>query len=200
MAANIELLQREIGANKWLENIAYENERMRNLVTELLELSRNEHKTIKRNPTDLSLLISGVILSMEATAFEKNILINSNIPEGVTASIDEKSIEQLVTILVDNAISHTGYPEGKSERISVTLSEAKGTPMLSVSNPGEEIPETEREKLFERFYRTDSSHEFTGHYGLGLAIAKAISDANDAKISVTCQNNLVTFVVTFPAK
>ena len=72
--------------------------------------------------------------------------------------------------------------------------------IISVSNPGEEIPMSERQKLFERFYRTDSSHEFSGHYGLGLAIAKSIADVNDAKITVECNDGLVIFNVIFPSK
>ena len=200
VAANIELLSREIGENKWLDNIAYENERMRELVTELLELARNENRTAERQMTDLSRLVNGAILPFEASAFEKNILIESDIAEGITANIDEKGIGQLVTILVDNAVSHTEVKEGEIGKVLVDLSEKKGLPVLTVSNFGEEISESEREKLFERFYRTDSSHEYTGHYGLGLAIAKAISDANESKISVDCRDGLVTFTVEFPVK
>ena len=61
VAANIELLRRETGENKWLDNIAYENERMRELVTDLLELAQNENKTAERKPTDLSRLVNGAI-------------------------------------------------------------------------------------------------------------------------------------------
>lgn len=200
VAANIELLSREIGENKWLENISYENARMRELVTDLLELARNESKTIEKKMTDISRLVNGSILPLEASAFEKNILIESDIADGLTSNVDEKSISQLVTILLDNAISHTAVKGDEQGTVSVKLFKESGTVMLSISNPGEEIPESEREKLFERFYRTDSSHEFTGHYGLGLAIAKAIADANGAGISVTCQNSLVTFTVSFPKK
>ena len=200
VAANIELLSREIGENKWLDNISYENERMRELVTELLELARNENKTADRQITDLSRLVNGAILPFEASAFEKNVLIESDIAEGMTANIDEKGIGQLVTILIDNAVSHTEVKEGEIGKVMVELSEKKGAPVLTVSNPGEEIPESERGKLFERFYRTDSSHEYTGHYGLGLAIAKAISDANESKISVDCKDGIVTFTVDFPGK
>ncbi|MBR2782705.1 MAG: HAMP domain-containing histidine kinase [Firmicutes bacterium] len=200
VAANIELLRRETGDNQWLENIAYENERMRDLVTDLLELAQNENKKPERKPTDLSRLVNGAILPLEAAAFEKNVLIEADIPEGVTANIDEKSVAQLVTILLDNAVSHTKCSDGEKGTVFIKLCEAKGAAVLSVSNPGEEIPAEEREKLFERFYRGDSSREFTGHYGLGLAIARAIADANAARISVDCADGLVTFTAAFPAK
>lgn len=200
VTANLELLEREIGPNKWLDNISYENERMRELVTELLDLARSENQPAQRTETDLSRLVNGAILPLEAAAFEKNILIESEICDGLTANIDGKKMGQLVTILIDNAISHTTAPAGALGKVTVTLSAKKGVPILAVSNPGDEIPAEEREKLFERFYRSDSSHEFTGHYGLGLAIAKAIADANDAKISIQCESGMVTFLVVFPEK
>lgn len=200
MAANIDLLQREIGENKWLDNILYENERMRELVSELLELAQNENRTVQKTLIDFSHLTNGVIVSMEAAAFEKNILIETEIPDGLTINANEKSIKQLIAILVDNAISHTISKNGDLNKIFVKLYETKGKKVLSVSNPGEEIPESERQKLFERFYRTDSSHEFSGHYGLGLAIAKSIADVNDAKITVECNDGLVIFNVIFSSK
>lgn len=200
MATNIEILKREIGNNSWLDNIAYENERMRILVTELLELARNENKKAERKPTDLSVLVNGEILPLEATAFEKNVLIESEINENIVANVDENSTKQLVTILIDNAISHSVSEDDKTKKVYVNLSKNNSQAVLSVSNFGEEIPEKEREKLFERFYRTDQSHEFSGHYGLGLAIAKAIADANDAKIKVECENGMVIFKVFFSSR
>ena len=197
VSANAELLRREIGENKWLSNIEFENERMKALVTELLELARNENKTVDKKPCDLSHLVTGTILPLEATAFEKGVIIESNIESGIVANIDEKSIGQLVTILVDNAISHTTQKGEEPAVVKVDLFSHKGNSVLTISNPGEAIPESEREKIFERFYRTDNSHEFTGHYGLGLAIAKNIANINDAKISVSCPDGLVSFKVVF---
>ena len=200
MAANIDILQREIGENKWLENISYENDRMRELVSELLELAKNENRTVQKTFIDLSHLVNGVIVSMEAAAFEKNILIESEVPDEIIVNANENGIKQLVTIFVDNAISHTTCVNSETNKIFVKLYKSKGKKVLSVSNPGEEIPMSERQKLFERFYRTDSSHGFSGHYGLGLAIAKSIADVNDAKITVECNDGLVIFNVIFPSK
>jgi len=199
VAANIELLSREIGPNKWLDNISYENERMQELITQLLELARNEQRTLVRTPVDLSRLINGAVLLQEAAAYEQNILLETEIKDGITVNADEKSLTQLITILLDNAISHTKAEDGEPRTITTALRETKGGFIMSVTNPGAEIPEGEREKIFERFYRMDSSHNFTGHYGLGLAIAKAIADANGADISVSCSDGTVTFAVFFPA-
>lgn len=97
-------------------------------------------------------------------------------------------------------ISHTESTPETIKHITVSLSKENGGPVLSVSNPGPEIPESEREKIFEHFYRSDDSHEFKGHYGLGLSIAKAVADANNAKIIVLCNDGLVTFKVRFSEK
>lgn len=199
VAANIELLSREIGPNKWLDNISCENGRMQTLITQLLELARNDNKTIEKAPFDLSRLLNGAVLLQEASAFEQNVLLETDIPDGITVSADENSVSQLITILLDNAISHTQAENGETQTVTAALSASKGGVTLSVTNPGEEIPEDRREKIFERFYRMDSSREFTGHYGLGLAIAKSIADANGAKLSVDCHDGMVTFQAVFPA-
>ena len=69
------------------------------------------------------------------------------------------------------------------------LYETKGKKVFSVANPGEEIPIGERQRLFERFYRTDESRNSeTGGHGLGLSIAKAIVDAHGGKITAACNN------------
>ena len=197
VSANAELLRREIGENQWLSNIESENERMKALVTELLELAKNENKTADKKPVDLSHLVAGTILPLEATAFEKGILLENHIENGIIVQADENGLGQLVTILVDNALSHAAPAGEEPVAVTVNLSSVKGNAVLTVSNPGAAIPEAERDKIFERFYRADDSHAFTGHYGLGLAIAKAIADQNDAKIAVSCPDGCVCFQVIF---
>lgn len=101
----------------------------------------------------------------------------------------------MVSILLDNAICHG--ENGKE--IKLTLKEEHGYARLSVVNNGSEIPPAEREKLFERFYRGDVARsEKGGHYGLGLAIAKAITTAHKGKIQVFCHGGKVEFVVLLP--
>ena len=70
---------------------------------------------------------------------------------------------------------------------------------LSVINKGEEIPQEHREQLFESFYRADTvRNSEDNHYGLGLAIAKAIVTAHKGKIDVLCYNGFVEFCIIFP--
>lgn len=193
--ANAELLSREIGENQWLCNIQYENERMGKLIGQLLELARTENVAPQMEKIDFSHLVKGEVLPFESVAFESGLQLVSEIKEHICVSGDATQLKQLVAILTDNAICHgTG-----GEEVLLTLAEERNHVKLSVVNDGEEIPEEQREKLFERFYRADDvRNSKENHYGLGLAIAKAIVTAHKGTIEVLCQQGKVEFVVTLP--
>ncbi len=199
MSTNLELLSREMGEdNQWLSNIKYENERMSDLVKDLLELSRAESSATEHQDLDLSTLVTGETLPFESIAFEQGLTLNSDIPEGIRVQGDPAQLRQLTAILLDNAISHS---EGE-DAVEIGLSEDRHQAILAVTNSGPEIPEDVRDKLFERFYRTDEARtgDDSGHYGLGLAIAKAIVQAHSGTIGCNCSDGKVTFRVTLPMK
>ena len=191
--ANAEILQREIGENGWLANIQYENERMGKLVTQLLELARTEDAKPQMEHLNFSRLLAGGVLPFESVAFENGLQLNTQIADDVTLMGNSTQLSQLVSILVDNAIQHG---QGGKE-ILVSLTSNRSTAILSVINAGEPIPQEKMEQLFERFYRADEARtEKDNHYGLGLAIAKAIVEAHNGKIEVRCYDGLVEFRVT----
>lgn len=195
VSANAELLSREIGDNQWLSNIQYENERMGKLVIQLLELARTENADARTEHLDFSRLVSGEALPFESIAFEKGLALNCDIAPELFVEGNSGQLKQLVSILLDNAISHgTGGKE-----IALTLRADRRHLILSVVNAGEPIPEEQTEQMFERFYRADTSrNDDGGHYGLGLAIAKAIVTAHKGRIEVSCYDGLVEFKVTVP--
>ena len=109
---------------------------------------------------------------------------------------DEGELSELVAILADNALSHaTGDGD-----IQVSLKKAKGHAVLAVSNPGEAIGKEDQNRIFERFYRVDSSKAKDGHFGLGLSIARAIVEAHGGEFGVTSDDALTTFTVKLPCK
>ncbi len=188
--ANAELLGRELGENRWLSNIRYENERMGCLVAQLLELTRAEQTEPRLERIDLSRLVAGGVLPFESVAYEKGLRIETQLAEGVTVMGSPTQLSQLVAILTDNAISHS---HGGRE-ITVRLTENRGCALLTVANAGEPIPTEQAQRLFERFYRIDEAR--TGddrHYGLGLSIAKAVVQAHKGTIEVRCHDGLVEF-------
>lgn len=193
--ANLELLSREIDENQWLSNIQYENERMSALVIQLLELARAENVTPQMESLDLSRLVYGETLPFETVAYEKGLTLNSEISENVCVSGSSIQLKQLVSILIDNAIRHSV----RGNEVRIILRKEKGHALLSVMNDGEEIPPEQQKHLFERFYRTDEARTGEdGHYGLGLAIARAIVTAHKGTISVCCHHGKVEFTAKLP--
>lgn len=197
VGANAELLSRELGDdNRWLQNIQYENERMGILVGQLLDLARTENITPQMEHIDFSRLVAGEALPFESVAFEKGLMLNSNITNSISVEGNSTQLKQIVSILLDNAIRHS---KDKGE-VYLSLTKEHGLAKLSVVNKGDEIPLEQREQIFERFYRVDTARNSEDkHYGLGLAIAKAITASHKGHIEVQCFEGFVEFKVQIPA-
>ena len=194
--ANAELLSWEIGENEWLANIRYENDRMGELVRQLLDLSRAENAELPAETADLSRIVTGECLAFESLAFDREKTILSEIGEGIQVTGSETQLAQLVSVLLDNAVRHSAGKE-----IGLSLRREGHEAVLEVVNEGEEIPPEKQAHLFDRFYRADEARTDEGqHYGLGLAIAKAVAEKHGGSIGVSCADGKVTFTVTLPAK
>lgn len=191
---NAEMLRREIGDNQWLSNIQYENERMGLLVRQLLELARTENVTPHMEQLSLSRLVAGEALPFETVAFEKGLTLNADIQPGLSVVGDGAQLRQLVSILIDNGIEHSE----SGREVMVRLCSDHNMAKISVINEGREIPKEQREQIFERFYRADPARSDSGHFGLGLAIAKAIAEIHKGKIAVECYGGKVEFTASLP--
>lgn len=197
VSASAELLSREIGDNQWLVNIQYENQRMGVLVGKLLDLTRTENLTPQTELLDFSRLVAGEELPFESVAFEKGLALDSDITDGVMVEGNAAQLKQLVAILLDNAVSHSN----ENGEVYVSLIKEHGYARLTVMNRGEEIPVHQREQIFERFYRVDTVRNGEDkHYGLGLAIAKAIATSHNGHIEVLCHDGLVEFSFRIPSR
>ncbi len=194
ISANSELLRREKGGSEWLDNIDYENGRMADLVRELLMLSHAGRQDVRSTPVDFSALVSGEKLPFESLAFEKGVSIEASVEEGVNVAGDPNRLRQLVSILLDNALSH-----GTGKKITVSLKRERHTAVLSVSNEADGFDQSLMDNLFDRFYRGDGSRSGGGHYGLGLSIAKAVAESHGGKISASYKSPVITFTVVIPA-
>lgn len=196
ISANAEILSRELGENDWLANIAYENERMGELVKQLLDLSRAENKENPMEQVDFSRIAEGEILALESLAFDQGKEIHSELEEGITLTGNASQLTQLVSILMDNAIRHS-----TGNKIDAALKRHGHEAILSVENEGEEIPADKLQHLFDRFYRLDEARNSEGnHYGLGLSIAKAVTEKHGGNIKASCQEGKVKFTVFLPIK
>ena len=192
---NADMLAREIGDNKWLSNIQYENGRMNELVQQLLILARTEKVSMPKEKLDFCRLTAGEVLPLESVAYEKNITIKTEMEESVFVYGNSAQLKQLVSILLDNAVQYSTGNE-----VSLAISKERRSVRLTVINEGKAMESDHKRNIFERFYRVDDSHDNSdGHYGLGLAIAKAIVTAHNGKIVVDCFDGKVRFTVTLPA-
>ena len=125
----------------------------------------------------------------------KNKKYQMDITEGIHITGDHNAMNQLASLLLDNAIKYS------SERgfIHVTLSKDK-TIVLEVSNSCDSIPSGNLDRLFDRFYRADSSRaRDTGGYGIGLSVARAIAISHGGNIeAVRDGDKIIRFIVTLP--
>lgn len=196
IGTNAEMLSREIGENEWLANIQYENERMGGLVKQLLDLSRAENAEAPMEQEDFSRIVIGETLAFENFAFDKGKIIQSNIEEGIQVTGNRTQLAQLVSVLLDNAVRHS-----TGNGIAVSLKHSSHAAILSVVNDGAAIPAEKQAHLFDRFYRVDEARNSEGqHYGLGLSIAKAITEKHGGEINVSCRDGKVQFTVIIPTK
>ena len=196
ISANSELLKREIGESEWLDNIDYENERMSDLVKQLLVLSHAESGDLPKETLDFSKLVDGEALPFESLAFEKGKRIDSDIEQGLFVEGNPNQLRQLVSILLDNALEH-----GTGERIELSLCREKHSARLTVSNNSAEMSEEKLSRLFERFYRADEARSADGsHYGLGLSIAKAVTEAHGGEIRAQYGDGKIHVTVSLPVK
>lgn len=197
--ASADSLEANPNEKKWLNNIKDETDKMSNLITNLLNLSKLENGITKEtySEVNLSKIIEKSSLVFEGVAYENNVKILSTITPNITFKCNKDEISELLSILLDNAIKHS---ERKTS-IEVKLYKEKDNIIIDVINTGEEIPKDETEKIFERFYRLDKSrNRASGRYGLGLAIAKNIVTNHGGKITASSENGKTTFRTIFKNK
>ena len=199
ISANAEVLEQEMGENEHLGYIRSEVRRTDSLVQNLLTLARmdrNEAKT-EMKPFDLSRALLDVTLPFESTVYEAGKTLETDIPDGIGCTGNREMIQQLAVILLSNALKYSD----EGGRIRISLSARGKQREIRVFNTGKPIAPEDREKIFDRFWRADAAHgrETDGH-GLGLAIARSITDAHHGKIAVdSAEGKGTTFTVSLNA-
>lgn len=194
MQANAEVLQSEIGENKWLGYINNEIEDMEGLMGSLLLLSQSEQESEKEEirEFDVSEKAALLISVYESHALERGITVDADIQPNVSFTGSEYDIENIISPLFDNALRYT-HDKG---HIRFSLAKQRKKLIITVQNEGEPIPPEDREKIFDRFYRVDKARSRgEKHYGLGLAIVRATAEKYRGSVSVDCADGVTTFMV-----
>ena len=178
--ANAEIAEAELGKNEWLEDIKAEGHRMTELVNQLVALSRMDEENSKLNIVQIPFgeLVFDTVSEFEALARGRGKALSVNIDRSIIYSGDETLLHRLVGILLDNAVKYCD--EGGEIKVNL---EKRRRIILSVENTYAAIGEIELNKLFDRFYRADKARKFTGGYGVGLSMAKAIAEKHKGEIT-----------------
>lgn len=182
--SNAELLQNpdcdEENRQKFADGILTMSHQMRKLVEGLLELARADNGQVKKDfsAVDYSKLVADALLPFEPVLYEKGLMLQSSLAQGITLTGSEQYLHQLVDILLDNAGKYSA-----PGIVTVALQrQGRGQCLLTVANPGEPIPTEDLKRIFERFYRTDKARSRTGSFGLGLAIAQSVVQEHGGRI------------------
>ncbi len=171
-----------------------ELKRMRNMVQELLNISRLEFEDVKNAPEiDVTESFLQVIRSFQFVRDDIELTVLA--ADQATYKIVPDHFERLVKIFVDNAIKYS--PETK--KVDVSLRKTAAHLVLMVKDYGVGISEEDVPNIFERFYRVDKARTSSGSFGLGLAIAKNIITKYQATIDVESKlGEGTTFTMYFP--
>lgn len=176
---------------QWVDSTYEEASHMKELVDKLLLLAQTENISRKNMfaDVDLSDLSMQIALQYEPVAFENGVMLYTDIDKNIHLSGDTVALNQIIHILLDNAIKYAGQ-EGEvtlslKKRHTYSFRKNTGFIYLSTRNTGEPIPEEDIPHLFERFYRSDKARTSGGGYGLGLSICKNLASLHNADISVS---------------
>ncbi|MGA9885851.1 MAG: ATP-binding protein [Candidatus Acidiferrales bacterium] len=170
---------------RFVEIIGNHAARLSRLSTDLLRLSQIEAGKMNADsqPIDLKLLVESGVETAKAAAAQKKVMVTtqdlpSNLPR---VSGDANLLSEVLRNLLDNAIQYT--PAGGRVEVSAAIDGAFA--VVTATDTGIGIPQTDQPRIFERFYRVDAARSReVGGTGLGLSIAKHIVEAHGGRIWV----------------
>ena len=184
--------------------IESEAKRMGSMVEDLLMLARlDEQRPLQLKPVDLQLLAHDAVVDTRASSGDRSITLtglDDAAPTAAPVQGDEAKLRQVIGNLVGNALRYT--PEGSPIELAVGVrnSPSGSVSVIEIRDHGPGIPESETNKIFERFYRSDTSRtRETGGSGLGLAIVAAIVGSHGGTVQVAeTDGGGATLVVSLP--
>jgi signal transduction histidine kinase len=185
---------------EFLAAMSQETARLERLVEEQLQLARLDAGALplQREPVDLGDLAREVVEPRVALAAREGVTLSAHAHAGepVEVDADPARVEQILLILLDNALRHT--PAGG--RVEVAVGREDGQATVAVRDTGEGIPPESQAFVFDRFYRGDASREGRSA-GLGLAIARGLAAAHQGSIDLeSAVGEGSTFTLRLPAR
>ena len=181
--------------SQYLQTILDEADRMDSMVLEMLDFSRLEagKVTLASDQFSLLALTKRVFDRLDLQVQEKNLAVHFDIAEDFLTTADEARIEQVVTNFATNAIKFS--PE--CGEIHLNIFQHTGKTMFTIANQCENLPEETLERIWDSFYRADSSRTVKGT-GLGLPIARAVIHLHRGTCEARNTSTGIEFRFTLP--
>ena len=192
IATSADVLAMEHEGDEWVHNIQVQSGRLSKLITSLVALSRldEENPFPVRMEFSLSDALWEISEPFVSLAQAKGRTYTQDIADGLTATGDRTAIQQMVSILLDNALKYS--PDGGS--ISLTARRSGKRAEIAVSNTVDMSQAIDTSRLFDRFYRADESHSgAVSGTGIGLSIVKATAEAHGGTISARQEGCVMMF-------
>lgn len=180
--------------NEYLDIIAEETNRLSEITTNILNLTKYESQGILTDKTtfNLSEQIRTCVLLLEKKWSAKNLALFIEFDEYNIVG-NEDMLKQVWTNILDNAVKFAD----KGGRLTVRIRCESDTLYTEIENTGSEIKEEDLQRIFNKFYQADSTHTKEGN-GIGLSIVKSIVDLHGGNVKVFSENNVTTFIVGLP--
>jgi len=201
----IETAQKDISLktkNEFLEKAIKQNNRLNSIIDDLLRLSRIEaiedEDAFTLSTQKLLPIIEGSVEDIRESIKKYGIKVIIECSKDIYAKIDSQLMREALINLLENAIKY-GVD---NSTVIISVKRKSNKILIDIENKGEVIPEKERDRIFNRFYRVDKSRsKKTGGTGLGLAIVKHISIVHNGTIEVhKSDGNTTVFRLTLPVK
>lgn len=197
ISADAEVLALEVGESEWIDDIRRQVGVLTRLTNDLMFLSRmdSDIRNAPRAEVDMTEVVRDQVSSFSTVAHVDGKEIEGRIDDGVTLWAEPKSMRQLASVLIDNAVKYSS----DEAPIEVSLSGDRRQVRLSVSNACEPGKLTHVDKWFDRFYQEDASRTAgRGGFGIGLSMAQAIVTGHRGRIEARADGNRLTIAVTLP--
>ena len=187
---NVDLYNRKHPQNKYLQRIKAASKTLSTIYDDMEYLIKNKHLVFEYTDIDLSEFVRERVLYFDEVAAMKNIVIVSDVREGIRLHFNATQLQRIIDNNLSNAIKYSN----ENSRVEVALRQSGGACELVFKDYGLGIEDTE--KIFERYYREETGK---GGFGIGLNIVKSIMDEAGVTLEVdSAPGKGSTFIYKFP--
>ena len=185
---SLKVLEMEVGKQKWIDKALVQTDKLTELVNGLVTLAKTDEIVSRAEfkQFDIAKAFNETAESFSdyAEASGRKLIYNS--PDSLYYIGDEYSVRRLFSVLIENAVKYST----ENTDINISLEKTKHGVSIKQSNTCKKMEEAELDKIFDRFYRADSTrYEQKSGFGIGLAIAKNIAQNHNGDIKATLSDN-----------